>query len=83
MMLVALMLAILSLRLATGSTSQQIKLIREFRSSAETTSRNCIHVLHTAVTWDLQRLEQGQPGQCTKVVPLFKEGPSGLHFIED
>jgi hypothetical protein len=51
MLLVSSMLAILSLRIVTGSTSDQIKLLREFRSSAETTSRNCIHARHAAATW--------------------------------
>jgi hypothetical protein len=83
MLLASSMLAILSLRIVTGSASDQIKLIREFTSLAETTSRNCIHARHVAATWELQALEQGQPVQPAKVVPLFIQRPSGLHFIDD
>jgi|GEM_PF-5800566 len=53
----ASLLAILGLRISTGSTSQQIRLIREFRTTVEQANMNCLWArakaleLEYDVTW--------------------------------
>lgn len=53
----ASLLAVLGLRISTGSTSQQIRLVREFRTTAERANMNCLQArakaleLEYDVTW--------------------------------
>ncbi|MCX7287230.1 MAG: hypothetical protein NTW20_06635 [Rhodobacterales bacterium] len=81
--LVASLLAILGLRIATGSTSQQIDLIRVIRSSAERASRNCVRARSTALIGEFQSQRQGQPGHSAKVVSLSASDHSCRHFVEE
>jgi hypothetical protein len=46
----ASLLAILALLITTGSTSQQVKRIREFRMSVQRASRTCMRARSTALT---------------------------------
>ena len=81
--LAASLLAILGLRIATGSTSQQIELIREFRSSAERASRNCVRARSTALTGEFQSQRQGQQGHSANVVSLSASDQFCWHFVEE
>lgn len=50
----ASLLAILALRIKTGSTSRQVALIREFRTAVERASRNCIRARSTALAREFE-----------------------------
>lgn len=54
LIIAASLLAILALRITTGSTSQQVKLIREFRTSVERASRNCMRARSTALAHEFE-----------------------------
>jgi chromosome condensin MukBEF MukE localization factor len=71
----ASLLAILALRITTGSTSQQMKLVRKFRTSVERASRNCMRARSTA-------LARKFDAQDAKVLLFTTERPRRFYVEE-
>lgn len=77
------LLAVLGLRIVTGSPSQQIELIQKFRTSLEQTSRNCMLARSVALAREFEALEQSGFGRSVNVVPLASRRLIGRHYVED
>ena len=77
------LLAILGLRILTGSPSQQIELIREFRASLEQTSRNCMRARSAALAREFEAHDSGGFGRTGNVVPLTSKRLIGKHYVEE
>jgi hypothetical protein len=77
------LLAILGLRIRTGSQSQQAALIREFRTSLEQTSRNCMRARSAALTREYEAHDNGAFGRGVNVVPLASKRLVGRHYVEE
>lgn len=73
--LAASLLAVLGLCIATGSSYQQVELIRELRSSVERASWNCMHARSKALTQQFDA--QGNVGSP------FGLDQSGRHFVSE
>jgi hypothetical protein len=73
--IIASFLAILALRITTGSTSQQVKLVREFRTSVERASRNCMRARSTALSREFDAQDN--------VVPLLKSERPQRIYVEE
>jgi hypothetical protein len=79
----ASLLAILGLRISTGSTAQQVELIREFRTSLEQTSRNCMRARSAALSREFEAHDDGAFGRGAKFVPLASTRLVGRHYVEE
>lgn len=77
------LLAILGLRTVTGSPSQQIELMREFRTSLEQTSRNCIRARSTALVREFEAHDDQASGRGANVIPLHSKRLVGRHYVEE
>ncbi|MBL9050145.1 MAG: hypothetical protein JNK19_08550 [Tabrizicola sp.] len=83
LMVAASLLAILGLRISTGSTSQQIALIREYRASLEETSRNCMRARSAALAREFEAHDNGAFGSGANVVPLSSKRLVGRYYVEE
>lgn len=81
--LAASMLSILGLRIVTGSTSQQVKQIREFRTSLKRASWYCMRARSTALSLEFDASEVANLDHEQNVCSLFPTGHAGRHFVED
>ena len=63
-------LSILTLRIVTGSPSQQIDLIGEYRTSADRASRNCLNARAVALSLESNANNKRKASQLSKVVPI-------------
>lgn len=79
----ASLLAILGLRTSTGSPAKQVKLVHEFRTSLEQTSRNCMRVRSAALAREFQLYDDGAFGRGSNVVPLASKQLLGRHYVEE
>lgn len=79
----AALLAILGLRISTGTTAQQIELIRRFRSSLEHTTRNCMLARSAALAREFDVHDQGGCERDTNVVLLASNRPILRHYVEE
>lgn len=79
----ASLLAILALRISTRSPSQQIELIREFRTSLEQTSRNCMRARSAALAREFEANDYGTFGHGSNVVSLHSKRLVGRHYVEE
>jgi hypothetical protein len=57
------LLAILGLRIVTGSTSQQVELTQDIRTSLEQTSRNCMRARSAALAREFEAHDNGALGR--------------------
>jgi hypothetical protein len=71
----ASLLAILGLRVTTGSTTHQAALIRDFRMLAERASRNCLGARSAALALEFEAYEN--------VVRLYGPKSTGRNFVEE
>lgn len=74
--------AILELRISTGSTAQQVALIREYRTSLEQTIRNCKRARSAALARDFEAHDDGAFGRGANVIPLSSKRLVGRHHVE-
>lgn len=79
----ASLLAILGLRISTGSTAQQVELIREFWTSLEQTSRNCMRARSAAMAREFDAHDNGAFGRGANVVPLSSKRLVSRHYVEE
>jgi hypothetical protein len=77
------LLAILGLRIVTGSPSQQIELIREFRTSLEKTTRNCLRARSTALAREFEATCNRELARGAIIVPLVSKTLIGRHYVEE
>lgn len=77
--LVGLSLAIVGLSFATGSTSKQIKLIDELRTSVERTRRSCDLARSAAI----RATGEAYSFQGMGSILAFPEGTSENHFVDN
>jgi hypothetical protein len=77
------LLAILGLRIVTGSTSQQVELIQEFRTYLEQTSRNCMRARSAALAREFEAHDDGAFGRSANIVPLVSKRLIGRHYVEE
>ena len=77
------LLAILGLLIVTGSTSQQVELIQEFRTSLEQTSRNCMRARSAALAREFEAHDDGAFGRSANIVPLVSKRLIGRHYVEE
>ena len=63
-------LSILTLRIVTGSSSQQINLIGEYRTSADRASRNCLNARAVALSLESNANNKRKTSQLSKVVSI-------------
>jgi hypothetical protein len=77
------LLAILGLRIRTGSPSRQIELIHEFRTSLEQTSRTCMRARSAAMVHEFQAHDDGMFGRGSQLIPLDSEKLIGRHYVEE
>jgi hypothetical protein len=77
------LLAILGLRIVTGSPSQQVELIQEFRTSLEQTSRNCMRARSAALAREFEAQDDGAFGPRANIVPLVSKRLIGRHYVEE
>ena len=83
LVLAASLLAILGLRISTGSTAQQVELIKEFRTSLEQASRNCMRARSAAMAREFEAHDNGAFGRGANVVPLASTQLVGRHYVEE
>lgn len=77
------LLAILGLRIMTGSPSQQVKLIQEFRTSLEQTSRNCMRARSAALAREFEAHDDGAFGRGANILPFVSKRLIGRHYVEE
>lgn len=83
LVIAASLLAILALRISTVSPSQQVELIREFRTSLEQTSRNCMRARSTALAREFEANDHGKFGHGANVVSHHSKRLVGRHYVEE
>lgn len=83
LILAASLLAILGLRISSGSSAQQVELIRKFRTSLEQTSRNCMRARSAALPREFAVHDNGAFGRGANVVPLASQRLVGRHYVEE
>lgn len=81
--LAASLLAIVGLRISTGSPARQVELIREFRISLEQTSLNCMRARSAALAREFEAHDNGAFGRGANVVPLHSKQLVGRHYVEE
>jgi hypothetical protein len=68
--LVGSLLSMLTLRILTGSSAPQIKLVEEYRTAAERAARNCLHARAAAMSLESNLQRRPRPAQARDVVTI-------------
>lgn len=77
------LLAILGLRFVTGSQSHQIELIKEFRTSLERASRNCMRARSVALAREFEAHDHCGFGRGENIVLWTSTRLIGRHYVEE
>lgn len=76
------LLAILGLRIVTGSPLRRVELILEFRTSLEQTSRNCMRARSAALAREYIAHGNGACGHGSSLLPVHSQ-LVGRHYVEE